>query len=173
MIFGKKRPRPTAAARLYDAAVTQSRSPDLYAGLGAPDTVEGRFELLTLHVILILERLRGEGPMATALSQALFDLYCRNLDGALREMGVGDLTVSRRMKALGGAFYGRAAAYRAAIADLPDPNELAALVGRTVMAGAATFDPRPLAAYLAQRQSDLANGSIQALLLGVAPWPAA
>ncbi|HEY2178617.1 MAG TPA: ubiquinol-cytochrome C chaperone family protein [Caulobacteraceae bacterium] len=152
--------------------MSQSRSPDLYAVLGAPDTVEGRFELLTLHVILIIERLRDEGPAAVQTSQALFDLYCRNLDGALREMGVGDFTVSKRMKALGSAFYGRAAAYRAAFAALPDEGELAAVITRTLMSGEVTCDPHPLAAYAADRRRDLAARDVADLLAGSPPWPA-
>ncbi len=97
-----------AARRLYDVAVERSRAVDLYAELGAPDTVEGRFELLTTLVILIVARLAGQGPLAERVRQALFDLYVRNLDGALREMGVGDLAVPKRMKELAKLWYGRA-----------------------------------------------------------------
>jgi cytochrome b pre-mRNA-processing protein 3 len=173
MIFRKpENPTSAAVAGLYDAAVVQSRSAHLYAVLGAPDTVEGRFEILTLHIILIIERLRDGGSAAAGIRQALFDLYCRNLDGALREMGVGDLTVGNRMKALGGAFYGRAAAYRAAIAALPDQNDLAAVIGRTVMAGEPAHDPHPLAAYVADLRKDLAARGLPDLLAGSPPWPA-
>ena len=172
MIFRKpKIPTRGAGAELYDSAVTQSRAPGLYGPAGAPDTVEGRFELLTLHVILLIERLKGEGPAAAQSSQALFDIYCSNLDGALREMGVGDLTVAKRMRALGEAFYGRARAYRSAFERLPDQSELAAVVQRTVMAGESARDPAVLAAYAARCRAALAEADIAAVLSAPPAWP--
>ena len=174
MIFRKAERRPRgAAAALYAAAVTKARSPELYAELGAPDTVEGRFELLTLHVILILDRLRGCGSAAADASQALFDLYCSNLDGALREMGVGDLIVGKRMKVLGGAFYGRAGAYRDAFAALPDESALSDVIGRTILDGAHDADPAPLATYVAKTRRSLADLGLDDLLAGASPWPTA
>jgi cytochrome b pre-mRNA-processing protein 3 len=161
---------PRSAGRdLYAAAVQQARRPALYAQMGAPDTIEGRFELLTLHIILLIEALRdrGEGPRAS--SQALFDVYVSNLDGALREMGVGDLTVGKRMRTLGGAFYGRAAAYREALAALPDASALESLIGRTVMQN--NGDPTALAAYAARCWKCLAATETPQLLNGDPPWP--
>ena len=82
-MLGLKRP-PTAerlaAERLYALAVERSRAVELYAELRAPDTVEGRFELLTAQIVLIVSRLGGEGPLAERVRQGLFDLYVRNLD---------------------------------------------------------------------------------------------
>src|SRR5437764_15482681 len=103
------RPRPALAAgrALYARAVDQSRAPSLYADFGTPDTAEGRFELYSLHVVLLLDRLRGHGDLAVDVSQVLFDSYVKALDNALREMGVGDLAVGRKMRKLGEAFYGR------------------------------------------------------------------
>jgi cytochrome b pre-mRNA-processing protein 3 len=173
MIFrlGPRPSRKSAGAELYDAAVSQARATQLYLSMRAPDTVEGRFELLTLHVILIIDRLAGEGVAAAASSQALFDTYCRNLDGALREMGVGDLTVSKRMKVLGRAFYGRAESYRAAFAALPDPAPLEACLARMVM-GESGVDPKPLADYVARCRQALAACEVETLLAGPPPWPA-
>lgn len=173
MNFRKATSRPrSAGAELYDAAVAQARRPALYGPMGAPDTIEGRFELLTLHVILIVDRLRGEGAAAARSSQVLFDTYCSNLDGALREMGVGDLTVGKRMRALGGAFYGRAQAYRAAFEALPDEGELTTVIGRTIMAGESGPGGAALAAYAARCHQDLASVDAEALLTGPPPWPA-
>ena len=90
--------------------MAQAREPLFYRDLDVPDTVDGRFDLLLLHLWLVLRRLRtAEG--GTALSQALFDHFCDDMDANLREMGVGDLTVPKRMQAFGEAFYGRTAAY--------------------------------------------------------------
>ena len=172
MIFRKPSRRPRGAgAELYDAALAQARRPALYGPRGAPDTVEGRFELLTLHVILVIERLRGEGEAAARSSQALFDIYCSNLDGALREMGVGDLTVGKRMRALGGAFYGRAQAYRGAFEALPDTSDLTAVIDRTVMAGDSGPGGAALAAYAADCHQALAAVDAATLLSAPPPWP--
>ena len=100
-------PRAGSTPRRHDAV---HAVPEFYRILGAPDTVDGRFELLTLHIVLLLERLK-EQP---AVRQDLFDTYVSDLDGALREMGVGDLSMGRSMKQLGQVFYGRAAAFGAA-----------------------------------------------------------
>lgn len=166
------RPRPALAAgrALYVRAVEQSREPGLYAGLGAPDTVEGRFEIYSLHVVLLLDRLRGEGGPAVEVSQALFDTYVKALDNALREMGVGDLSVGRKMRKLGEAFYGRGKSYETAFAALPDEAPLQALVARTVYAQAdADAAPRMVAYVLAQRAA-LARQPAERLLAGEVDW---
>jgi cytochrome b pre-mRNA-processing protein 3 len=137
--------------------------------MGAPDTVEGRFELLTLHVIVLLEGLRAMGEEGAASSQAVFDAYVRDLDGALREMGVGDLTVGKRMRALGGVFYGRAAAYRKAFAALPDRAPLEALIGRTILADIPGAKPEALADYVVGCLAALADGP--SLFTDDPAWP--
>jgi cytochrome b pre-mRNA-processing protein 3 len=103
------------AASLYGAIVTQARSPALYADAGVPDTVEGRFEMVLLHTILAVRRLGRGTPLGT-LGQQVFDLFCQDMDRTLREMGVGDLSVPKKMRQIGEAFYGRAAAYEPALA---------------------------------------------------------
>lgn len=101
-----------AAHRLYTAAVARAREPVFYASLGVPDTLEGRFEMISLHVYLVLRRLkRAETAAADALGQALFDLMFADMDRNLREMGAGDLGVGRRVKTMAQAFYGRVRAY--------------------------------------------------------------
>jgi cytochrome b pre-mRNA-processing protein 3 len=164
-----RRTEKSTARRLYDQAVAQARQPALYARLGAPDTVEGRFELLTLHVILLVDRLKGEAAAST-LRQALFDVYVSDLDGALREMSVGDLAVAKRMKKLGEAFYGRARAYDDAFQALPDLTKLRDVIARTILEGISGADPAPLAAYTADRREDLAACETAALLAGGARW---
>jgi cytochrome b pre-mRNA-processing protein 3 len=99
---------------IYGMIVTQAREPLFYRDLGVPDTVNGRFDLLVLHLWMVLRRLRPI-PGGAGLSQALFDRFCDDMDANLREMGVGDLTVPKRMQAFGEAFYGRAAAYDLAL----------------------------------------------------------
>ena len=166
------RPRPAQAVgrSLYAQVVDQSRTPRLYAELGAPDTVEGRFELYTLHLVLLLERLRGQGRGAKDVSQALFDAYLKGLDDALREMGVGDLSVGKKMRRLGEAFYGRVKSYEAAMAALPSQTPLRELIARTVYE---TGDPSrapDLADYVMAQRVALSAWPIERLLEGQAGW---
>ena len=108
-------PRGTIEA-IYGMIVTQAREPLFYRDLGVPDTVNGRFDLLLLHLWMVLRHLAAM-PAGAELSQALFDHFCADMDANLREMAVGDLTVPKKMQALGEAFYGRAAAYDMALTD--------------------------------------------------------
>src|ERR1700752_32059 len=122
-----RRSNPTIAA-LYGAIVTQSRDPRLYETYGVPDTVLGRFDLLLLHLLLRLRRLRAGEGAARDLAPGLFDAFCRDMDHNLREMGIGDQGVPRQMRHIGEAFYGRAQAYDAALAEQGDD----ALVGTLI-----------------------------------------
>lgn len=174
MIFQKLfRPRAseTAGRALYAAVVEQARKPDLYARLRVPDTVEGRFEIYSLHVLLLIDRLRGEGSQATETSQALFDTYVSSLDDALREMGVGDLSVGKKMRRLGEAFYGRAKSYEAAFAALPDPAPLTALLARTVYDGVDAPPVDDLATYVAGVRDALAGQPLEPIVAGEVRWP--
>ncbi len=139
-----------------------------YADLGVPDTVEGRFELYSLHVILLVCRLKDEGPEAAEVSQALFDAYLRSLDDALRDMGVGDLSVGKKMRKLGQAFYGRAKAYDAALAT--DSDELQALIARTLFADAPNSDAVAMAGYVRRGAASLAAQPLAEILAGRAAW---
>ena len=166
------RPKPalTAGRALYAAVVDQSRTPALYEAYGVPDTVEGRFETYTLHVFLLLDRLKRQGPQAGDTAQALFDTYVSSLDDALREMGVGDLSVGKKMRKLGEAFYGRVKSYETAFESLPDTAALNALLARTVYAEA---DPAGLprrADYVVAQRAALAGQPLEGLLAGEAAW---
>jgi cytochrome b pre-mRNA-processing protein 3 len=162
-------PARKAAERLHAAAAAQARAEPLYALMGAPDTVEGRFELLTLHVILLIERLKDEGAEAQAVRQLLFDVYVSNLDAALREMGVGDLTVGKRMRKLGEAFYGRARSCETAFGALPDTRPLEEVLGRTVFADTPDARPSALAGYVRRCRDVLAAADVQAVITGLPP----
>ena len=129
---------------IYGMIVTQAREPLFYQDLGVPDTVNGRFDLLVLHLWLVLRRLRAvEG--AAGLSQALFDRFCNDMDANLREMGVGDLIVPKRMQAFGEAFYGRVAAYDLALSLGEEP--LAQALCKNILNGQDIVKARRLAIY--------------------------
>ncbi len=115
---------------LYRRVVAQARAAAFYEHLGVPDTLDGRYDLLVLHCHLVARRLRLEGEAGVALGQALFDLMMSDMDRALRETGVGDLSVGSRVKAMARAYYGRAKAYDEALAAGEGP--LSAALGRNV-----------------------------------------
>src|SRR3954453_14710566 len=137
-------PRGTIEA-IYGTIVAQAREPLFYAGLGVPDTVNGRFDMVLLHLWMVLRRLR---PVAggLALSQGLFDPFCADMDDNLREMGVGDLAVPKRMQKFGEAFYGRSIAYDAALAAGPDA--LAQALGKNILNDRDAVQAQRLAAYV-------------------------
>jgi cytochrome b pre-mRNA-processing protein 3 len=129
---------------IYGMIVTQAREPMFYRDLGVPDTVNGRFDLLVLHLWMVLRRLK-QTPGGVGLSQTLFDRFCEDMDANLREMGVGDLTVPKRMQAFGEAFYGRVAAYDLALSGGEEP--LAQALCKNILNGEAIEQARQLAAY--------------------------
>ena len=145
-----------ATERLYAAIVAQSRLPAFYADLGVPDTPTGRFEMIVLHMFMVLERL---GPSAERLSQTLTEAFVADVEGALREMGIADITVPKRMHAMAGAFFGRMLAYREAAAEHGDA--LAQAIARNVFADAGaerpTDGPARLAAYVRDSVVTLAD----------------
>ena len=100
-----------AAHDAYHRVVEQARDPLFFQELGVPDTLDGRFEVLALHLFLLLHRLKGQSPAADEFAQELFDTFFADMDRSLREMGAGDLGVGRRVRAMAEAFYGRIAAY--------------------------------------------------------------
>jgi len=132
-----------AGSFLYGAAVAAAREPSLYATLGVPDTLDGRFDLIALHTFLLVHRLRDEPELA----QAVFDAMFVDMDNSLREIGVGDLSVGKRVRAMWEAFHGRSKVYQAAL-EANDPEALAAALARNVWRGEA---PAGAANALAER----------------------
>ena len=164
--------------KIHGDIVAASRNPAFYERFGVPDTLEGRFELLILHAALALRRLAAlpaPGPdMAQDLSNAVF----RHFDAALREMGVGDLTVPKRIKTMAEAFLGRAQVYDAALRQDNDQQLGAALTrnvyGRPAVAvagGAAKGDVWSLTRYARASAAGLAAADAKTLLSGAIAFP--
>ena len=127
----RSRSRERLGEPLYALAVSQARRPEFYARMGVADRIDARFELYTLHVLILVMRLRDEGKQGAEMGQILFDTYVSALDHALRELGVGDISVGKKMRKLGEALYGRMTAYEAPLrAD--DRPVLAAALARNV-----------------------------------------
>jgi cytochrome b pre-mRNA-processing protein 3 len=152
----RKKSSPPSVEGVYAAIVAASRRPALYASAGVPDTVMGRFESLALHMSLALRRLKDLPPPADQLSQELVDRFFADIDTALREIGIGDVSVPKKVKALGAAFYGRLGAYDAALSDGAAADDLEAALARNVielpdqpgLASALAAEVRRLAARL-------------------------
>lgn len=121
MIFRllRKNPSIDTIQGLYGAIVAQTRLPIFYDRYGVPDTVDGRFDLLVVHLVLLVGRIeagREQGELPADFGQQLVERFCQDLDHNLREMGVGDITVPRRMRSYVEAYLGRSDAYRGALA---------------------------------------------------------
>jgi cytochrome b pre-mRNA-processing protein 3 len=148
---------------LYGMIVAQARRPCFYEDYAVADTVNGRFDLIVLHLTLVLERLSAE-PALRELGQRLFDHFCRDMDANLREMGIGDLSVPKEMRRIGDAFYGRSQAYLAALKASETQElaqklaqKLAEVIARNVygLPSGEEAAPRRLAAYMRQAHHDL------------------
>jgi cytochrome b pre-mRNA-processing protein 3 len=135
MVFGLfARSKPTPSVELvYGGIVAAARLPALYRDMGVPDTVMGRFDALALHVIMVLRRLRDLPPPADALAQEIVDRFFADLDSSLREIGIGDVSVPKKIKKLGQAFYGRAQAYEDAFAPDAPADALEQALARNVL----------------------------------------
>jgi cytochrome b pre-mRNA-processing protein 3 len=167
--FRKPRIAPPGTIEgIYGMIVTRAREPLFYRDLGVPDTVNGRFDLLLMHLWLVLRRLKSVGS-GTALSQALFDYFCADMDDNLREMGVGDQAVPKRMRAFGEAFYGRTAAYDMALTE--GSEAFAQALCKNVLDGERIEKARELAAYAEAAMADLAQLDDAMLLRGAWRFP--
>ncbi len=170
MIFGlfRKKPHEELVGRLHEKIVAQSRLPAFFAPpYGVPDTLVGRFEILTLNAGLALRRLNRPHEPGPEIAQALSNAIFSHFDDALREIGVSDVGVPKKMKKLAGAFMGRGAAYAQAM----DQGEaaLAAALARNVLAGAG--DGAALARYAGAAQEQLAETPLEVFLHGDVPFP--
>ena len=159
-------------AALYGAIVAQARDPRFYQAYGVPDTVLGRFDLIVLHLSLVLRRLREGDHAARTVAQGVFDEFCRDMDHNLREMGISDPGVPRQMRKVGEAFYGRAQAYDAALAEC-GRDALARVLVRNIYAGpsAPQVAALQLAAYVRHMMQTLEAQPLEELASGIVRFP--
>lgn len=173
MIFNKlfrncaKDAEPSLLA--YEKIVAQARRPEFYLNGGVKDSVDGRFDMIILHAILLICRLNGEETEeAKAFSQDVFDELFRDMDQSLREMGVGDLSVGKKIKKMAQVFYGRAKAYDDGIKSYEeDPEKLVAAVQRNLYSEQGE-DPRAhtFANYIMSNMSKLRGSDFADLCTG-------
>lgn len=141
-MFRRRQPADDFAIQLYNRTAERARAAELFEACGIPDTLDGRFDALALYAALVIDRLQRE-PDGEALAQAFFDAMFRHLDLTLREIGVQDLGVGRRIKIMAEGFHGRALAYREALGSGPTP--LAEVLRRNAYGGRPPADADKIA----------------------------
>jgi cytochrome b pre-mRNA-processing protein 3 len=159
--------------RMFQQVVDAARQPVLYADWGIPDTPLGRYESLGLHMIVLLHRTRDAGEPVEALAQDVLDEFFKDIDHSIRELGVGDVGVPKRMKKLARMFYGRMGPYWEAI-DAGDAGALATALGRNIMpdnAASANLKADAIANYMLAAATELAAQSNETLLTGDLAFP--
>ncbi|ACK49627.1 ubiquinol-cytochrome c chaperone [Methylocella silvestris BL2] len=165
--FSRRAANRKLIARLLGEIIAAAREPALFVDYGVPDSFEGRFEAMTLHATLVLRQLNAMAPPAPDLAQDLVNAIFAHLDGTLREMGVGDPTVPKKMKVLAEAFLGRGLAYdSAARAGGPALEEA---LRRNIYAGRG--DAARLARYVAAAGAALARAPFETFVNGPLPFP--
>ena len=153
------------AGKIYGVIVTQARRPAFYADLGVPDTPSGRYEMVVVHLVLVLERLRSAPGAGADLPRLLVEAFIADMDDSLREMGTGDLTVPKKVRAAATGLYERSVAYQTALAA-GDAEALAAVFAEHVYVDAdARLAPR-LAAYVQATAATLAATDADAVAIG-------
>ncbi|MGI9414516.1 MAG: ubiquinol-cytochrome C chaperone family protein [Hyphomicrobiales bacterium] len=172
-LWSRNASQQQAADTIYAAIVAQARHPGFYRDAHVPDSIDGRFDLLVLHAFLFLRRLKGEGEAAGELGQLVFDTMFADLDQNLREMGVGDLGIAKRVRKMASAFYGRTAAYDEALDGYgADPEALEGAVKRNMFPESDEAPGAgPVAAYMAECDRALAAQETARLLEGTVSFP--
>lgn len=172
MILGLFRRRSRDAEhKTYCEIVAQARQPVFYEGFLVPDTVDGRFDLIVLHAVLYFRRLQGEGKKVAEFTQEVFDLFFQDMDASLREMGVSDTRVPKKVRKMGEAFYGRADAYMPAI-EAGDAKALAEALGRNIFPEREEpIAQMQLARYVIAASEGLVSQATDKLVRGEITWP--
>ena len=162
-----QRYRTHEAEKLYSAVIEVARRPIFYEQFGVQDTVDGRFDSLSLVVVLVMRKLKNCGADGKEISQHLFDSMFADMDLSLREMGAGDIGVSKRVRIMAEAFLGRLEAYVSAL-DHDDQTALAAALRRNLFRGDSNVDPLNNGAvdYVFALASEISNLDPDDLLLG-------
>jgi cytochrome b pre-mRNA-processing protein 3 len=156
---------------LYGEIVAAARQPVLYSDWQVPDTPLGRYEMLALHLFLILHRLRAETGTVRDVAQELTDEFFKEVEHSIRELGIGDMGVPKRMKKLARMFYGRVGAYDGAL-DADDPAAMAAALTRNVRPEAESWpQAADLAAYAFAARDALAQQPAESFVAGSLTFP--
>jgi cytochrome b pre-mRNA-processing protein 3 len=165
----RRNAQATTISTLYGMIVAQARLPCFYRDYAVADTVNGRFDLIVLHLALVLDRLAQDRAM-NSLGQGLFDRFCQDMDDNLREIGISDLKVPKEMLRMGEAFYGRAQSYRSAL-DASNNAGLVAALERNIYNGEPGAVATRLAAYVREALRELAAQNTATIATGDLRFP--
>jgi cytochrome b pre-mRNA-processing protein 3 len=161
-----------AVEAIYERVVAAARRPHLYSAYGVPDTVEGRYEMVVAHLVVVLERLRAEGDATAPLTRDLIERFVTDMDDCMREIGVGDLSVGKKVRRAAAGLWERAEYYRRALAPDADGAALEVALAAAFPAGAGLSPPadaaRLLAAELRAIAAGIADTELDAIIAGEA-----
>ncbi|SFZ81353.1 cytochrome b pre-mRNA-processing protein 3 [Devosia enhydra] len=163
--FMRKRRNSDAVYAVYRAIVAQSRRPQFYAEWGVPDTVTGRFDMISLHLALLFKRCARESDASREFSQEVFDLFFKDMDRSLREMGAGDLAVPKKVKTMSSIFFGLVDKVTRAI-DANDADQLAEVLSRNILGGEGAAGALPMAHYVIDQHRRLSQQPVETILSG-------
>lgn len=171
-LFKKKNSNQAIVDRQYATLTSAARQPGFYLHMGVPDTVMGRFEMLSAVMILYFRRTRASGTSGQEIAQEIVDAFFQDLDHSIRELGIGDQGVPKRMKKLAGMFYGRLESYAAALEN-SDAETLAAALKRNIypQADAATPEMEKLAQWMITASETLVEQSEEIVATGAVTLP--
>lgn len=119
---------------IYGSLVARARNPALYRDLNVPDTINGRFDMMVMHVFVLSHRLKDAGDACRELSQGLFDAFLLDMDRGMREEGVGDTSVPKKLKKMTQVYYGRLRAYESPLEEGNKPA-IAEIINRNIFTG--------------------------------------
>ncbi|KQV82049.1 ubiquinol-cytochrome C chaperone [Rhizobium sp. Root1220] len=172
-LFGKKNNNKAIVERQYSVLTSAARMPEFYERMNVPDTVMGRFEMLSLVMILFFRRTRTSATSGQEIAQEIVDAFFEDIDYSIRELGIGDNSIPKRMKKLAGMFYGRLEAYSKAM-DATDVESLAVALGRNIHPKATeAVDMKALADWMFQAEAHLSAQSEEIVATGSATLPKA
>ena len=158
------------AGKIYGVIVTQARRAAFYADLGVPDIPSGRYEMVVVHLVLVLERLRSAPTAGADLPRLLVEAFIADMDDSLREMGTGDLTVPRKVRRAATGLYERSVAYQEALAA-SDGGALAAVLREHTYADADAQSAPRLAGYVQAAAAALAATDVGQVAAGSFEFP--
>ena len=155
--FRRRRDRKQTAQNIYGSIVAQAREPDFYSVLGVPDTLEGRFEILVIHLFLASQAI-GATQWSNDLPAEFIELFIADMDVTMRELGISDIRVPKKMRELSSVLHDRLQAYRAAF-EKADPAALIQILKRHVCTGDGQNNAgaAALALYMFETLADLST----------------
>lgn len=170
--FRARRAEKQVAYSLYKKLVEQARHPTFYIELGVEDSIEGRFDLILLHLFLVDDRLEQAGEQNVSLRRTLHEAMVTDLDRSFREIGVGDMSVGKEMKKVGNAWLGRHIAYSEAFAADDEGQSLVKALAKNIYGDEVNTHAAELAVYTRKAKQLLALADIETLVGGDLVFPA-